>query len=101
MAEGTRRRLSGPDLVSIRAFGLRHSEDSAILEWAAKTGHVIVTHDVSTMTAAAEERLRQDLPMPGLILVPQKLGIGEAVRRLSTLLQEAKEENFEGRVLWL
>ncbi len=39
--------------------------------------------------------------MSGLIIVPQRLVIGEAVRRLVDLLRNSSASDFEGRVLYL
>ena len=53
--------------------------DAEILEWAASHGRVVVSHDVNTMISAACERVRNQTPMPGLIIVPQEFAIGEAI----------------------
>lgn len=86
---------------SIREAGLGTADDPQILEWAANTGHVVVTHDVSTMTAAANDRLRHELPMRGLVVVPQRLGIGEAVRRLVEQVKTASRSDLDGRIIYL
>jgi len=100
IAEGCRKSLDDPPITSIRDFDLGRAEDAAVLEWAATTGHVVITHDVSTMTAAAYERLQRGLVMSGLVVIPQRLGVGESVRRLVDLLERESDE-LEGRVRWL
>lgn len=72
-----------------------------ILEWAARAGYVVVTHDRSTMTRFAYERLRNGLPMPGLVIVPQTIAIGQAVRGVVELLRGAKRADLAGRVIYL
>lgn len=64
-----------------RTLGLSGVDDPAILEWAAQEDRIVVTHDVATMAHFAYERVRAELPMPGLIEIP----LGLAVRRLSLL----------------
>ncbi len=96
-----RERASGLELRSIREFGLTRAEDAEVLAWAAETGHVVVTHDVSTMTAAAYERLARGEALGGLVIVPQRLPIGEAIRRLMALLRDAEQEELAGRVVFL
>jgi hypothetical protein len=96
-----RARLPTLSLDSIRDAGLVRAEDAAVLEWAARTGHVIITHDVSSMTAAALQRLDRGLPMPGLVIVPQRLGIGEAVRRLVELLSTATADHLASGIFYL
>lgn len=88
-------------MISIRDVGLGSEEDPPILEWAAQAGYAVVTHDVSTMTAAANDRLRRGLPMRGLIVVPQRIAIGEAVRRLVEVLESASSADLDGRILYL
>jgi hypothetical protein len=100
IADGCRKRLDDRLITSIRDFDLGRAQDAAVLEWAATTGHVVITHDASTMTAAAHERLRRGLVMSGLVVVPQTLGVGEAVRRLVDLLERESDE-LDGRVRWI
>jgi len=89
------------ELISIRDVGLACEEDPEILEWAADGHYVVVTHDVSTMTKAAKDRLEDGLPMAGLVLVHQSLGIGEAVRRLVDLLHKSTPKDLDGRLFYL
>lgn len=82
-------------------MGLGQEEDARTLEWAAETGHVLVTHDASTMTDAAYKRLEQGLRMPGLLVARQTLGVGETVRRLVDLLDREPLAHLDGIVKWL
>jgi hypothetical protein len=61
----------------------------------------VITHDVSTMTAAAYRRLRESDPMPGLIVVPQQYSVGTAVRRLENLLTGQASSGLYGKVTYL
>lgn len=88
-------------MVSIREADLARAEDADVLAWAAKLDLVVVTHDASTMTAAAYERLKQGAPMPGLVVVPQRLGVGVAVRRLVNLMEQSMDDDLAGRVIYL
>lgn len=69
-------------MVSIREVGLARTKDAGVLEWSARAGYILLTHDVSTMTAAAYQRLKQGLPMAGLVVAPRRMKVGEAVRAL-------------------
>ena len=79
---GMLRRL--PDLGIVRAqdVGLSGALDPAVLEWAAQEGRVLLTHDVSTMTAHAYARVTSDLPMPGLFAVSQLAPISQVIEDL-------------------
>jgi hypothetical protein len=52
-----------PDVDIIRAqdAGLSGRDDPTILEWAASSERVLLTHDVSTMTRYALDRVRVGL----------------------------------------
>jgi predicted nuclease of predicted toxin-antitoxin system len=45
------------DIVRVQDVGLIGQSDPAILEWAAKEQRIVVTHDVSTMTRYAYDRV--------------------------------------------
>jgi Domain of unknown function (DUF5615) len=65
IVRGMLRRLPSLDILRAQGVGLSGAIDPRVLEWAAKEGRVLVTHDVSTMTAHAYIRVSNDLPMPG------------------------------------
>ena len=52
------------DLVRIQDMGLAHADDPTILAWAAQPGRVLLTHDVSTITKYAYERIEAGQAMP-------------------------------------
>jgi hypothetical protein len=54
---GVRRRNPAVDIVRIQDVGLSGKDDALILEWAAQTKRILLTHDVSTMTKYANERV--------------------------------------------
>lgn len=54
---GLLRRIPSTDIVRIQDVGLSGADDPAVLAWAAQENRVTLTHDVSTMTKYAYERL--------------------------------------------
>lgn len=81
-------------------MGLRTASDFEILAWAAETGRVVLSHDARTMPRHAHERFRQGLPMPGLVVVPQRLGTGAAIEDLELLLAGDRSD-FENQIIYL
>ena len=77
-----RRHLPGIDAVDVRDVGLGQTPDPVILQWAADNDRVVVSHDKSSMRKFAEDRVREGLPMRGLILVHQESPIGTVVLSL-------------------
>jgi hypothetical protein len=66
IVRGVRRRNPVVDIVRIQDAGLLGADDPAILEWAAQSGRVVLTHDVATMTRYAYDQVREGKPMPGV-----------------------------------
>src|SRR5438094_246310 len=64
---GLLRRRPQLDLARVQDAGQRGRDDPAVLAWAAAEGRVLVSHDVTTLTAFAYARVKGSQPMPGLI----------------------------------
>ena len=101
IVRGLRRRLPNLDCLVVQLAGLGGSADPLLLELAADEGRIMVSHDVTTMTAYANARLANGLAMTGLIIVPQKLDIGSAVSDLELLLECSSESDFRDRTYYL
>ncbi len=76
---GVLRKLPSLDVVRAQDVGLGGQDDPAVLAWAADEGRIVLTHDVSTMTAHAISRIAAGLAMPGLFAVQQSAAIGEVI----------------------
>ena len=75
--------------------------DPAILEWAASEARIILTHDVQTLIGDAYARVEKGLPMPGVILIPDTLAIGEALDELELFIGAGSPDDFEDRVIFI
>jgi hypothetical protein len=62
-----------------REAGHSGRADSEVLAWAADEARGLLTHDVTTMTRHALERIARGASMPGVIAVHQRLPIGSVV----------------------
>lgn len=98
---GVVRRLPDLDVARARDKSGSGAPDEAVLAWAAEAGRVVLTHDASTMTAAAYHRLAEGLPMSGVIIVPQWLAIGDAIEDLCLIAQCSQPEDWDGEVRYL
>ena len=87
-----------PDLDIVRAqdVGLTNTEDDRILAWVASEGRIVLTHDVSTMTAFAFERVEAGISMPGVIQIGRTVSIGQAIEELHLLLECSRDDEWEG-----
>lgn len=101
IVRGITRKNPDVDIVRIQEAGLSGADDPTVLEWAAREGRALLTHDVSTMTRYAYERLRDGKPMPGVFEVGRGVSIGLAIEDILLLAECSLEDEWEGRVLYL
>ncbi len=98
---GLLRRVPDLDLMTVNAAGLAGRPDAAVLSQAAGAGRVLVTHDVNTMIEAALDRVLAGQRMPGVIAVPQQVGIGAAILDLALITSCAEPDELEGQIWYL
>ena len=95
---GALRRRPDLDIVRVQDIDLSGQPDAAILAWAATENRVVLTHDVSTMTAQAIARVQTGLPMPGLFAVNQSLPIGQVIDDVLLLAECSEPGEWEGQI---
>ena len=95
------RRLPALDCISVRSSGMTGFSDDWVLEYAANEGRIVITHDIQTMPAHATNRIRNNLDLPGLIVVPDTLDIATAVNDLEVLIACATEDELQNRIYFL
>ena len=98
---GVLRRKSDVNIVRAQEVGLGGIADAQILEWAAREGRVVLTHDVCTMTTHAYARIRDGLPMPGVFAVSQSIPIAQAIADILLLAECSIEGEWENQVRYL
>ncbi len=101
IVRGALRRISDLDIVRAQDVGLSGATDPHILEWAAKQGRILLTHDVSTMKGCALGRVQNGLPMPGVFVVNQTSAIGPVIDDLVLVAQCSIEGEWEGQIRYL
>lgn len=82
-------------------MGVSGTDDPTRLEWAAQQGRVLLTHDVSTITRFAYERVREGKPMPGVFELRRGIPIGRAIEDIILLVECSLEGEWEGQVRYL
>ena len=98
IVRGLRRRLPGLDVLLAQDAGLIQAADPVVLEWAARDGRILLTHDVRTMTRFAYERVAAGARMPGVLEVNSLLPIGAAVDELAVVAVCSFPGEWEDRV---
>jgi hypothetical protein len=99
--KGLRRVLPELDLLRVQDTVVYRTPDAIILEWAAKEGRIVITHDVQTMTKYAYARIDAGLPMPGVIEVNNDTPIGRAIDDLVLMIGASSPEEFESQVKYI
>ena len=101
IVRGLLRRTPELDIVGVQDVGLSGADDPAILAWAAQQGRVLLTHDVSTITRHAYERVQAGKPMPGVFEVSRSLAIGAAIEDILLLAEWSLGGEWDGQVRYL
>jgi hypothetical protein len=89
------------DIVRVQDVGFSSTEDPVILEWAAKQNRVLLTHDVSTITKYAYERVRASKYMPGIIEVGRKVPLGTAIQEILYIVEVCEPGELETQIIYL
>jgi hypothetical protein len=101
IVRGVRRRDPAVDIVRVQDAGLLEADDPAILEWAAQSGRVVLTHDVATMTRYAYDRVREGKRMPGVFEIGRHVPIRVAIEEIVLLAECSLDGEWEGQVRYL
>jgi hypothetical protein len=101
IVRGVRRRNPAVDIVRIQDAGLSGADDSTILEWAAQSARVLLTHDVATMTRYAYERVERGEPMPGVFELARQVPTGVAIDEILILAECSLDDEWDGQVRYL
>ena len=101
IVRGLLRRRPDLDVVRSQDAGLSGVSDPALLEWTAEEGRILLTHDVSTMTRYAYDRVRTGRPMPGVFEVSRKTPIGDIIDDILLIADASLPQEWEGQVRYL
>ncbi|MEK6259712.1 MAG: DUF5615 family PIN-like protein [Planctomycetota bacterium] len=89
------------EIITVQETALRASSDGEVLDFAANQGWLVLSHDVSTMRAAADRRVADGLPMLGLFLIPQSRSTTAAADSLQLIWSASEFEEWHDRIVYL
>ena len=101
IVRGLRHHRPDIDIVRVQDSEASGASDEDVLDWAARSNRVLLSHDASTMTAAAYARIARGDPMPGVIIVPQSLSLANALDDLLLIAQCSVASDWENQVRFL
>jgi len=98
---GLLRRNPDLDIVRVQDVGLSGASDPAVLEWSAREGRILLTHDVATITRYAYERVQAGKQMPGIFEVGRDVSISTAIEDILLITECSFDGEWEGQVRYL
>jgi len=101
IVRGLLRRKSDLDIVRVQDAGMSGVDDSSLLAWAASQDRVLITHDVSTMTAYAYRRAAAGKHMPGVFEVSRSVPVAVAIEDILLVTECSTEGEWEGQIRYL
>jgi len=100
IVQGLRRREPVIDFQSAKESGIRGMPDSGVLDLAARSERILVSHDRKTMPGHFA-RFIEDQSSPGLIIVSQDLDIRTAIDDLLLLWLATRPEELRNQIRFL
>jgi hypothetical protein len=94
------RRLPNLDLVRVVDAGLASTADPLILDWAAAHGRILLKHDRNTIPGFAFGRVPQAQPVPGVVVVDDRMPVGQAIDDLALVTQWSEHDEWIDRVTY-
>jgi hypothetical protein len=101
IVRGLLRRNPNLNIVRIQDVGLSGADDPTVLEWTAREERILLTHDVSTITRYAYERIKAGQRMPGVFEVGTFASIGQVIEDILLLSELSFEGEWEGKIGYL
>jgi len=98
---GVKRRVADVEFLRVQDTELAEQPDTVLLEWAAQYQYIVLSHDVNTMRGYFYERVYQNLPVPGLFLVPGTKPIAEVIESLELILLASDDTEWVGELYYL
>ena len=89
------------DVIRLQDVGLSGSPDEVVLQWAFENRRLLLTHDVRTIPALANDLLAENRKIPGILLVPQLAAVGQIVFDLFLIVDCSKQNEWDGKVFYL
>jgi hypothetical protein len=98
---GVHRRDHRVVIARVQDVGLSGAADPDVLHWAAENAVLVLTHDVTTMTKHAIERVRLGQRMPGLFEAGRRVPLANVIDDIVLIATCSLGDEWEGRVTYL
>jgi predicted nuclease of predicted toxin-antitoxin system len=98
---GLIRRQPNIDIVRVQDTELYGANDPLVLAWAAQEDRILLTHDVSTITRYAYDRVAKGQAMPGVIEVIAGSSVGRTVEDILLLIECSLDGELTNQIYYL
>lgn len=98
---GLLRRNPDLDILRVQDTEVAEANDPVVLEWAAQSGRILLTHDVNTVTKYVYERIAEGKPMPGVFEIKRSMPIGLVIEQLLIVIGASFEGEWENQIQYL
>jgi len=89
------------EFIRLRDIGLEQSPDEQVLRFAAREGWIAVSHDVSSMPAAASQLLAAGEAITGLLIAQQNDPTAPAIESLVLIWTASEAEEWSSLIEYL
>jgi len=87
------------DFLSANDADLEGVPDPEVLALAAAQGRILVSHDFQTMPRHFGDFLQAGNSSPGVLLVPQRLPVGDAIEEIVLIWAASDADEWKNRIL--
>ena len=102
IVRGALRRNPALDIIRVQDVPeVAAKDDPTVLDWAAREGRILFTHDARTITKYAYERTAAGLPMPGVFEIKHTVPVALAIDEILIIAECSLEGEWEGQVRYL
>jgi len=101
IVRGLLRHIGNLHLTRVPDEGLSGRSDDEVLDWAATHGHVVISHDISTMPPTGWQCVQDGLPMAGLIVASKRLAISVVIDELQFIAESSDHDDWVNQVRFL
>jgi predicted nuclease of predicted toxin-antitoxin system len=98
---GLQQRIAELDAITAYQAGLSATPDPELLAWAAENERILLTHDRKTMPSHVAARIETGKKLAGVIIVPRRLPISQAIDELEIIIVCSLEDEWNDLVQFL
>ena len=98
---GLKRLYPELDVLTVNQANLCTQPDNVVLTWAAESERVLLSKDRATMHSEASQRIEQEQPMPGLLLIRRGATHGEVIRAVQLFIECVEPQELENTIFYI